>query len=517
MARSLISRTPFGKPDVGIHHLAKVSETEHFDRLRRYREAWNFYLGRHWGWERSEDEPFVTLNYIRKIVDEHMVFFMGNGFKVTIPDDPGTPNREDEDREFVRVLLEETWRRNRLNLFALECAQMGAVTGDVFLRVSWETRDPLEEPYARVDIIPSQYVFPSFGGPHGVDRKKMTSVLIIFPVYRTVQPPPGSFDTASQELEYRGERWTAETVQTWSTGASEPEEKPNPLGEIPLIHIPNFPLAGEFYGISDVMDLVDLQKELNEKSTDISDVVNYQGSPVTVVTGAKLANLERGANKIWGLPEGANVKNLGLEGELRASVDYKDGIKQSLMEIGGIPDEILGTFGKHASGVQVSLRYMPLLQRRKVKIATYSLGLRLVNRLILRYQEMMDPQFSNKFKQLSGNRYRTEVTFPHPLPRDESIELDNSEKRQKLGITSKRFEMEKMGLSQSEIDKILKDRMEEKEQEMKMNFEFHEKYGMEIEKPRKEQENRSGNPNPVRPNPEVQGEKVSITQEQKLK
>lgn len=66
---------------------------------------------------------------------------------------------------------------------------MGSITGDVFVRVSWEDSDPIETPYARVDVLPSQYVFPSFGGPHGVDRKRVNSVLVLFLGLRMAMHP----------------------------------------------------------------------------------------------------------------------------------------------------------------------------------------------------------------------------------------------------------------------------------------------------------------------------------------
>ena len=49
----------------------------------------------------------------------------------------------------------------------------------------------------------------------------------------------------------------------------------------------------------------------NEKATEISDILNYHSAPVTVITGAKAQNLEKGPRKVWSIPNaGAKVTNL---------------------------------------------------------------------------------------------------------------------------------------------------------------------------------------------------------------
>lgn len=533
LSRGLIAATPFGSTDSKIYSMVTATETEHAERLARYREFLRFYKGSHWNHTRDINEPFVTMNYCRRFVDAQVNFLMKAGFDVTIPDDPSTAAKEDEDREFVRLMLERTWERNRKELLAFEMAQMGSITGDVFLRVSWEEEDPIEAPYARVDVLPSQYVFPSFGGPHGVDRKKVNSVLVLFPRFRNGDSSTGRFGEMPQNsVVWYGERWFADKVIEYGPDGEE-RTRPNVLGEIPIIHIPNYAVAGEFYGRSDLADLIDLQREYNEKCTDVSDVINYHGSPVTIVKGAKLTQLERGPNRMWGLPENASVSNLALNGELGASLEYLDRIKKAMHEVGGVPEIALSSnVNNRETGASVSMRYMPMLETRQVKIQTYGAGLRLVNRLIMKITSIADSAFGAEFDKLSANnRYRNEVVFPSPLPRDESIELDRAMKRVEAGFTSKRYEMQEMGFSQREIEKIKEDIEEEREEQAELEFMVGQKFAEEsmpeddegdddegdsgnvseetMRKIMGEAPKKPGNPNPVRPNPDVQGEAVS--------
>ena len=150
---------------------------------------------------------------------------------------------------------------------------------------------------------------------------------------------------------------------------------------------------------------------------------------------------------------------------------------------------------------------------------TYGAGLRLINRLIMKITALADNDFGRKFDLLnSANKYRNEIVFPSPLPRDESVELDRATKRLDIGLSSKRYEMQKMGMSQREIEKIKEDIQGEREDLAELEFAIGQKFmdDTEVEdidipslddKPKKP----SGNPNPKRPNPDSVGESISNT------
>jgi hypothetical protein len=461
---------------------------DHQRRLQKYREYWLYYLGKHWSYQRDPGDKTITINYSRRIVDIGNDFTFKKGFLVKIPDDPATVENEREDREFVRQMLEETWRKNNKALWILDAGQQGGVTGDVFARVSWEASDELEDPYARVDVIPSHLVFPEFGGPTGVDRKKLKRVLVLSPVYektrevrRTASIFPPTISRMEVVMYY--EDWTAPEygidgtlikpamVQNFRNNEPLGPPRINPLGEIPIVHIANYPLSGEFFGVSDLVDLTELNRELNEKITDISDIINYHGSPVTILNGAKIQNLERGANRIWGLPENATAHNLELSGDLSASTKHWRTLKESMLEIGGIPEEVLGKLqaGENLSGVALAIRYMPLMEKRNIKVLTYGTGLRRINRLIMKTTALADPVFGSKFDALTqGNKYRNEVIFPDPMPQDEGIELEKSRARLDLRLSTRRLELEREGKSQAEIDRILTDTRAEDEEAMEL-------------------------------------------------
>ena len=469
---------------VPSHAIADMFETffdddinrTHSRRLTAYRKYWLYYLGKHWSYSRGESDPTLTFNYCRLLTDLHNNFAFKGGFKISIPDDPTTKKNDKDDRDFVRVMLEETWRKNDRDLWILEAAQGGSITGDVFVRVSWDKTDPLEDPYARVDLIPPHFCFPEFSGPHGVNKKKLNRILIVNPKYVPADPSAmvgplvrkNPKVMAPVTLKMESEEWIAAQYDRQGNMISPTkvkyfvdkeliEEKVSPIGEIPVVHIPNYPLSGEYYGISDLSDVFELNRELNEKATDISDIINYHGSPTTIVSGAKLNDLEKGANRVWSVPENSKVYNLELNGDLRAASEHYDKVRSALLELSSTTEQALGHFEGSVppSGVSLQLQYLPMLNKRDVKTTVYGLGIRLINRLILKMTAIGNSSFGEKLNALEGNPYRNEVIFPDPLPQDERRELEMSKERLIMGISSRKHELEKMGYSQAEIDDIL--------------------------------------------------------------
>lgn len=491
----------------GLVDLAQSLEAEHQVRLGRYRRLWRFYHGQSFDHRHIDtDETLVDLNFARKIADKHVAFLFRQPFKVTIPDDPQTPESETDDRAFVVRALNRAWKANNIMSFCTEMGQMGSVTGDVFVRVSWQDNVVFGKPFPRADVLPSRYVFPYFDGPHGIDRKHMSSCLVVYPRYADDRQSSEYRDQAgplnTKSIILSAEHWFPDRVLRWDEGASVPREEPNPFGVIPIVHVANFPNVGSFYGQSDIEDALGAIREFNEKMTDVSDVINYHGSPITIVEGARVERLERGANRVWSIPEGSKAYNLALEGDLAASMQYINLLRKAMHELGSVPEDSLGGDTGVQTGAALALRYQVTLERRAVKMAMYGEGLTMVNRLFLKLLELKDDDFYQEFQLLDeANRYETEIVFGPALPRDESIELDNSKKRVEVGVSSRRAEMERMGLSQTQVKRVDDEWFEDK----KRIAEIEAKTQRAEQDPTK----RSGNPDPSRPSPDVNGEKRS--------
>jgi len=489
------------------------SDYENTDRISRYLEYWRFYKGRHWSYDRAAEtgEPTVTINYSAALADRQNSFLMKNGFDITLPDLPQTVQDDSIDRMFIKNVLDETWQANHKVVFNFELAQCGGVTGDAFLYFSWQDRDPLSDPYVQVDILPSHYCFPTLGGPYGRDRKYVEAFTIVFPVYRARRDRFGRSQRGNaQELVMRSEVCTATTRTVYEGKDVVQGPDPNPFGEIPIVHIPNFPVSGDYYGLSDLVNIVSLQQELNEKCTDVSDIINYHSAPLNVFTGAQPNQLQGGTNRMWFLPAGATHTLAELRGDLAANLEYIKFIRQCIFEMANTPESALGhseAKQQQQAAASQSMEYLPLVDRRAVKVQLYGDGLMLANRMILKIKEIMDPAFRTQMDAtgLTGAaRYRTGIVFSEAFGRNEDLELSRTQQKLTMGLTTRERALRDLGHGEADAKKIVAEALAEKRADAEMQLSM-----------ATAQKEASGNPNPQRPNPNVQSEHRSTTVEKK--
>ena len=447
--------------------------------LKRIREAWNFYEGYHWEGIDDLDTPQVTFNYCRAFVNKFVAFEFGKGFSIKTPveldnvpvtindpkmevtvdtngNDVVEPNEVQESNEEVIIsekteqdFLLEVWEDNKRDQLLVEMGQTKSITGEVWVRVQYQDTDSLNDPFGeypngriRVSVVPTQFVFPRFNDH---DKDKLESLLIMYPI-RTEQDSGILFKRTVETTVIYKELWTAEDIVVYH-GKEEIDRMENPYGFIPFVQIKNFPIAGRTRGVGDLEDIIPLNVELNTKKSDVSEVIDYHSAPITLVYGAKIGNLEKGANKVWGgLPKDAKVENLSLQGDLVASTSYIQDIKTAMCEIAGVPETVLGGSAAISNTSGVALQYMnlPLIERTRVKRQCSSNGLQLVNKMILfigMAEGLIEKPDDISMKDFVYN----EVEIPDTLPKDELIELQKIQQEMMMGLECRHGAMERMG------------------------------------------------------------------------
>lgn len=238
---------------------------------------------------------------------------------------------------------------------------------------------------------------------------------------------------------------------------------PNPLGEIPIVHIPNLPIASSPWGMSDVQDIIGLNRQYNETATALADIIAYHSSPTTVIVGARMSNLEKGAKKVWaGLPKEAQVYNLEMASDASLVQNFMSLLKQAMHEMSGIPMTALGQEQavSNTSGVALQIQYQPMMLKFEEKAATYGKGFNKVNTLVLKTLALKEPELfvydptvspPLKDGQLpmldlrDPDTYRTRAKFQTPLPIDRLIVLNEIMSEMGMGLESKRGALLKLG------------------------------------------------------------------------
>ena len=435
---------------LGLVELADEEFEVHGPRLNRYSLNWAMYLGHHWGYRREQGEMQISVNYYRAFIDYLNRFTFGNGVNFTSPKatEAIVPNR-----------LERVWEvDNDKQRVLLEMAQIGGITGDCFVKVAYE--EPWEDSIGRIHpgkvrILPlnSAFCFPEF---HPHDRTRLLRFKQKYRFWGT------SLEGTRQVFTYT-EILTDDIIEEYINDELI-DSRPNPLGLIPVVHIPNIPISGSPWGLSDAHDIISLNRSYNEISTDVADIINYHAAPITVIVGAKASNLEKGAKKVWGgLPKDAQVFNLEGGGSgIQGSLQYLEMIKRSMHELMNVPESALGQSQpvSNTSGVALSIQYQPLMNRWTHKVSMYKHGLEKVNELVmlnlvvkepetLVYNPVTDgPIHEGQLTELDPNdplTYITYAKFPQPLPLDKIVLLNEMSQKIAMGLESKEGALRALG------------------------------------------------------------------------
>jgi hypothetical protein len=435
---------------LGLVELADEEFEVHGPRLNRYSLNWAMYLGHHWGYRREQGEMQISLNYYRAFLDYLTRFTFGNGVHFRSPKatEAIIPNR-----------LQRVWEIDNDKMRVLfEMSQTGAVSGDCFVKIAYE--EPWEDTIGRfhpgrVRILPLNpaFAFPEF---HPHDRTRLLRFKQKYRFWGT------SLEGTRQVFTYT-EILTDDIIEEYINDELI-DSRPNPLGQIPVIHIPNISVSGSPWGLSDAHDIITINRSYNEIATDVADIINYHAAPVTVIIGAKAGQLEKGAKKVWaGLPKDSQVFNLeGGAAGLNGAMQYMQMLKLSMHELMNIPETALGQSQpiSNTSGVALSIQFQPLMNRYSQKISQYGRGLERINELVILNLAIKEPETltynpdtdgplsEGQLDQLDPNdpiTYINYAHFPPPLPLDKLVLLNELQQKMSMGLESKEGALRALG------------------------------------------------------------------------
>ena len=418
-----------------LSELAGELSPSQISRIRDMKKQWDFYEGYHYEDIDTPDKIQVTKNYIRPFVNKFVSFELGHGFKINVDPKDKMKDLKQNQLEYI----EKVWEKSNRDQLLIEMGQSKSITGDAWLQVKYyEEEDPFsdsKEGYVRVMCVPTHIVFPEYD-PY--DYTKLVRLVIAYPIEKTQKGNMLIRKEKTKRVIYK-QVWTKDNVSIYE-GGELIESIPNSYGIIPFVQIKNFPIAGRSYGSGDIDDLIPINMEIDLKTSDVSEIIDYHASPVTVVYGAKISNLERGANKIWGgLPKDSKVENLTMGTDLATSNNYISELKNSMHDIGSLPVGALG--GQQAisntSGVALQFIYSPLIDRTSTKRGITEKGLEQTNKIILKISEA-HKLISRPDSVSKEDWYDNKVTIPDNLPKDELIELQKLQQELTMGIESKK-------------------------------------------------------------------------------
>jgi len=414
------------------------------DRLRGYKELLDFYHGRQWPVNRSRGEKHLTFNYTKVVIDKVASYLMpGIHFTVEATEDSAEAGAK---ARKAQAALEQVYQENSLEQLDFETEVDCAILGDACFKVTWDA----EARSVRVTAPDIQGIYAWWLGD---DTSRLWRVasrysLTSDEVEMMYQVRPKGRTASLLEM------WTAQEFELWLDD-SRLEKKANPYGFIPFVIYPNLREPKKFWGISDLAQLMEPQRELNRAMSQLSRILELSGNPIAV-----LENIEESEDiavrpgAVWNLPEDAKAYLLDLlqGGGVGLHINYIDLLYRTLHDVAEAPRAAFGGSGRDLSGIALEIELQPLLQKVWRKRLIRSVVYKQRNQLILKLLE--------KYLREDFGSYRLGVVWSPVLPRDLTTLVANEQTLVQNGIHSRRRAMSEVGVKdpETEFDKWLEER-----------------------------------------------------------
>jgi hypothetical protein len=439
--------------------VAQLARTD-IERIKGYQQLLDFYNGRQWEGRERRGERRLIFNYARVFVEKITSYLMaGISFDIEPFEDTDAAKASARKAESA---IYKVYTENQLEQLDLETEIDCAVLGDACYKVIWDAG----EKRVRVTSPDIQGIYAWCSGDD------ISRVWRIASKYR--------LDAEEVELIYgvKPKNKTATVVELWTERDFEVyldnaliESKPNPYGFIPFVMFPNLREPKKFWGVSDLPQIMESQRELNRSMSQLSRILELSGNPIAVLENVEESEdiaIRPGA--VWNIPEDAKAYLLDLlqGGGVNLHIDYINLIYRALHDLSESPRSAFGGTERDLSGVALEIDLQPLLQkvRRKriIRTAAYNRRNEMILKLLEKYQgEDFGPSLEGRLR----------VIWSPVLPKDMERRVNSEQVMVQTGIHSRRTAMGEVGVRDPEFE--FKQWLEERESILKMNKELNAK------------------------------------------
>ncbi len=404
------------------------------NRLRRYQEQLDIYQGTQWQGHERLGEKRLTFNYARVIIDKLTSYLM-SGAKIVVDPLDNSPEAMQKAR-YAELSLHNVSEANALEQLDSETEVDCAVLGDAAYKVVWDAAQRnvhVSAPdiqglflWTRADDINSVWRITS---RYSIDNESAKSLY--------------GFKSRGKSTNII-ELWTAQDFQLWLDDTLL-EQKPNPYGYIPFIVFPNLREPKQLWGISDLTQIIEPQREFNRAMSQLSRILELSGNPIAVLENVEASEdiaVKPGA--VWNIPEDAKAYLLDLlqGGGVQLHIDYINLLYRTLHDISESPRAAFGGTEKDLSGVALEIELQPLLQKvmrkRAIRSVVYSRRAKMILNLLEKYQG----------KDFGSCHVR--MVWGPALPRDTARIVASEQVMVQGGIHSRRTAMDELGVKDPE-------------------------------------------------------------------
>src|SRR5215204_6535796 len=406
-------------------------------RLNRYRELRDFYDGVQWLGKARRGERRLVINYSRALVRKVVSYTLPDpvGFEVpptvlpadATPADDAPPGEPAEAADLTRArqhageaqansvetLLGELLAELDADRLDFALAIDSAVLGDGVMKVTW---DPVALRPRLAVVDPSTLLaWWSPDTPTEAYKYAQHYSLAGQAISGLGWAGPGMLQP--DRLYPVVEEWTGDRWIVTVAGQTARDDV-NPYGWLPYLVLPNNASGAEFWGESDLEDLLDCCREINSRLSVLAHILDLSGAPIAVlenVDGSDGISVGPGAK--WELPEGSKAYLLDLlaGNGVNLHISYIDELRTALHDLAETPRTAFGEAGRTIAGAALQVELQPLVQKVKRKRRGLASLYRKRNAMLLDLMERFGAA------PIGGLR-RTEPVWPPILPSDTEAE-----------------------------------------------------------------------------------------------
>jgi hypothetical protein len=412
------------------------------ERIRGYHDLLDFYQGKQWPGRERWGEKRLTFNYARVFIDKITSYLM-SGINFTVESIQDTP--EDlSAAERAEKMLAQVYQNNNLEQLDFETETDCAILGDACYKVVWDGE--AKEVRITAPDIQSIYVWwlgDNLARVWRVASKYTLSAEEVELLYHV--KPPSKTATLT-------EIWTERDFELYMDG-NLLEKKANPYGFIPFVIFPNLREPKKFWGTSDLIQIIEPQRELNRAFSQVSHILELSGNPVAVLENVEESTdiaVKPGA--VWNIPEDAKAYLLDLlqGGGVQLHINYIDLLYRALHDVSESPRAAFGGANLNLSGTAMQIELYPLIQKvlrkRAIRTSVYNRRNQMILRLLEKFKNTTDISIWDP------DQYRPRVVWGQVLPQDKVQLVSNETTLVEHGIHSRRRAMDEVGVKDPEAE-----------------------------------------------------------------
>ncbi len=342
-------------------------------RLQRYRRFLDFDSGKHDVGRLGFGQTPIVANYARVFVRKGASYLFPEPVTIAV-DAPCGPEGAPSPAATTAATLIETAlmhvaHANDLGAADLATAIDAGVLGDGAFKITWD----VVLGCVRIVPVDVQTLFVE-SAPDDVRRMR---------VVRQVRLVPRTAAEVTYEVALiAGTTENVTVVEEWSDATYRVlvddvpmHDGPNPYGFIPYLIFPNTPQPHAFWGVSDLADILEVNRALDRRLSILAQILELSGNPVTVlenVTGAQGVNVAPGA--LWELPENSKAYLLDLlaGGSVEQHLRYIEALYRIMDDLGEMPRMSFGEAGQARSGIALTVQLQPVVQKTNRKRLIWS-------------------------------------------------------------------------------------------------------------------------------------------------